>query len=88
MLDVIVTILILYLLYKLIFDFIVPVAKTTSQVKQQFNNLNGMREEMLRRQQQQQNPNAAPKKPSSPPKQSGPTTTTTDSEYIDFEEIK
>lgn len=87
MLDVIVTVLILYLLYKLIFDFIVPVAKTTSQVKQQFNNMNSMRDEMLKRQQQQQQPqNAPPKKPV--PKQSGPTTTTTDSEYIDFEEIK
>ena len=87
MLDVIVTILILYLLYKLIFDFIVPVAKTTSQVKQQFNNLNGMREEMLRRQ-QQQNPNAAPKNPLLRPNNQANTTTTTDSEYIDFEEIK
>lgn len=80
---IIVTILILYLLYKLVFDFIVPVAKTTSRVKQQFNNMNAMREEMLRKQEQQNN---APKK--SPPKTSGPTTTTTDSEYIEFEEIK
>lgn len=80
---IIITILILYLLYKLVFDFIVPVAKTTSQVRQQFNNMNAARDEMLRKQQQQNN---EPRK--SPPKPSGPTTTTTDSEYIDFEEIK
>ena len=82
--QIILTILVLYLLYKLVFDFIVPVSKTASHVKRQFTNMNAMQEEMLRKQQQQNN---TPKK--TPQKQSGPAaTTTTDSEYIDFEEIK
>lgn len=82
MIKVITTILILYLLYKLVFDFIVPVAKTTSQVKKQFNQMRNMQEENLRGQQQQSQP------VKTRPKNSGPSTATTDSEYIDFEEVK
>ena len=37
----------LYLLYKLIFDFIIPVAKTTKQVKKQFSDMSAqMRDKM------------------------------------------
>lgn len=82
MIKVITTILILYLLYKLVFDFIVPVAKTTSQVKKQFNQMRNMQEENLRSQQQQSQP------VKTRPKNSGPSTSTTDSEYIDFEDVK
>ena len=68
----------LYFLYKLIFDFIIPLAKTTKQVKKQFKN---MQEQMQEKQasfnQQQTTTNntaakQAPKK----------------DDYIDFEEIK
>jgi hypothetical protein len=81
MIDVIVTILILYLLYKLIFDFIVPVSKTTSHFKSQVNEMR--RQQEARMQQQQQTPPKQPNK-TSPAKNS----TTTDGEYIDFEEVK
>ena len=88
MIDVIVAIFILYLLYKLVFDFIVPVSKTTSQFKNQVNEIRRTQEEQIRRQQQQA---AGFSKSSTPPKPK-PTekggTTTTDGEYIDFEDIK
>ncbi len=38
---------ILYFLYKLIFDFIIPVAKTTSQVKKQFKNMSDQMEQKM-----------------------------------------
>ncbi|HRH50019.1 MAG TPA: DUF4834 family protein [Panacibacter sp.] len=85
MIEVVGTILILYLIYKLVFDFIVPVSKTTSQFKEQVNEIKRQQEEKMRRQQsgfsQAQPPKAAPK-------EKGNTTTTTDGEYIDYEEIK
>ncbi len=83
MIDVIATILMLYLLYKLIFDFIVPVSKTTAQFKNHMNETKRMHEEQIRRQQQQ---NAGSK--NKPAQKNSGTTTTTDGEYIDYEEIK
>ena len=67
----------LYLLYKLIFDFIIPVAKTTKQVKKQFAEMSTQMQEKMKQQQQTEysthNSSAA--------KKSG-------SDYIEFEEIK
>jgi hypothetical protein len=85
MIEVVVTILILYLVYKLVFDFVVPVAKTTSHFKSQVNEMRRMQEEQLRKQQQQQSqgPTRSTTKPSSTKN-----TTTTDGEYIDFEDVK
>jgi Sec-independent protein translocase protein TatA len=80
---IIVTILILYILYKLIFDFVVPVARTTSQFKSQVNQMRRMQEEQLRKQQEPQRP-SQPSRSTSTVKN----TTTTDGEYIDFEDIK
>lgn len=88
---IIVTIIILYLLYKLVFDFIIPVSKTTSQFKSHIDKVKRMREEQLRKQhqaQQTQGPgfseNVSPGKNTANVK----STTTTDGEYIDFEELK
>ena len=84
--EILVTILILYLLYKLVFDFVVPVAKTTSHIKSKVNEMRSMQEEQLRKQQQQtqsQGPTRNTTKPSSTKN-----TTTTDGEYIDFEDVK
>lgn len=87
MIDVIVTILVLYLIYKIVFDFVVPVAKTTSHFKSQVNEMNRMQqEEMRRRQQQQASQQQNYSRPNSPTAKKD--TTTTDGEYIDFEEIK
>ena len=83
MIDVIATVLILYLLYKLVFDFIVPVSKTTSHFKNQVNQMRMQQEEQMRR--QQQNTTAAQNKASSNKKN----TTTTDGECVSiFEEVK
>jgi Sec-independent protein translocase protein TatA len=86
MIDVIATILILYLLYKLVFDFIVPVSRTTSQFKHHVNEMRKQQEEQMRRQQQ----NATSQTKPSPNKRASDdkNTTTTDGEYIDFEEVK
>jgi len=81
MIDVIATVLILYLLYKLVFDFIVPVSKTTSHFKNQVNKMRKQQEEQMHRQQQSNTPQSK----TSPNKKN---TTTTDGEYIDFEEVK
>ena len=83
MFDVIVTIIILYLLYKLVFDFIVPVSKTTSQFKSHVNQMRMQQEEQMRRQQQQNNHTTQNKTTSNTKN-----TTTTDGEYIDFEDVK
>ena len=66
---------VLYILYKLIFDFIIPIAQTTRQVKRQFGD---MQEKMNQFNQQQQSDNAAPK---SSPKPSN-------EDYIEYEEVK
>ena len=84
MIGVIVTILVVYLLYKLVFDFIVPVARTTSHFKSQVNQMRKMQEEHTRKQQQTQNASFSNKAKASSEK----STTTTDGEYIDFEEVK
>jgi hypothetical protein len=83
--------IVLYVLYKFVFNFVVPIARTTRQVKQQFRHMQEMHN-------QQQDPfqggfgnqgpfggssygqsaAAEPKKPS----------TSKGGEYIDFEEIK
>lgn len=84
MIDVIATILILYLLYKLVFDFIVPVSRTTSQFRNHVNEMRNNQQEQMRAQQNQKQNNASRTKPAS----SKTNTTTTDGEYIDFEEVK
>ena len=72
----------LYLLYKLIFDFVLPVAKTTKQVKKQFNEMsNRMQETMNQQQAQQQKTNFSKPESSSSP-------STKNDDYIEFEEIK
>lgn len=81
MIDVIATILVLYLLYKLVFDFIVPVSKTTAKFRNHVNEVRRQQEQMRPQQQQNNGPKTKP----APNKTS---TTTTDGEYIDFEEVK
>lgn len=72
----------LYLLYKLIFDFIIPVAKSAKQVKKQFNQMNAQMQDQMKRQETegQQASASSNSNPSfsKPPKD----------DYIDFEEVK
>ena len=64
-----------YLLYKLIFDFIIPVYKTTRQVKKGFREMQDRMQEHM--QQQQQSPRSKSETPKTQP-----------GDYIDFEELK
>ena len=72
----------LYLLYKLIFDFIIPVAKTTKQVKKQFNDMSNRMQDNMHQQQAQPQNNTF-KKNTTPATASGKS-----DDYIEFEEIK
>ena len=66
----------LYLLYKLIFNFIIPVYKTTKQMK---SKMQDMQEHIQRQQQQQQGATAAAESP----KKAVPA-----DDYIEFEEVR
>jgi hypothetical protein len=70
--------IVLYLLYRFVFNFLVPVVKTTRQVRRQFmhmqDTMQGQGPEPFR-----------PKQPDPPPSSSSKGTM---GEYIDFEEIK
>ncbi len=80
MIKVLFQIFVLYLLYKLIFDFIIPVYKGTKQVKKKVNEMQQNMNEHIRQQQQAQQRTTA-KQPEPAPKKRG-------SDYIDFEEVK
>lgn len=66
----------IYLLYKLIFDFIIPIYQTTKKVKKQFGEMHDKMQDQMDKH------NAANSQPSSaqPKKRK--------EEYIDYEEIK
>jgi len=81
--------IVLYLLYKFVFNFFLPIFRTTKHVRQQFKNM----------QENMQDPTGQPNNPFQRPytQQSGPAPTqkkpdpsskNTMGEYIDFEEIK
>ena len=71
------TFLIVYLLYKLIFDFIIPVSRASSQVRSKLNQMH---------QQQQQATSA--QRNSSAQRSSNTDIRPPAEDYIDFEEIK
>jgi hypothetical protein len=66
-----------YMLYKLLFDFIIPVFKATRQVKRGFRQ---MQDHMNQQAGQQKQAGTVKQQPSNDKTQAG--------EYIDFEEIK
>jgi hypothetical protein len=68
----------IYVLYKLIFDFIVPVSKATSQVKSKVREMQEQQRYQQQQAQQQQQKQTVTQ--SSQPK--------SDSDYIEFEEVK
>jgi hypothetical protein len=74
------TFLVLYLLYKLIFDFIVPVSRVSSQMRSKMNDIHQQQQTDHKQQYQQK------------PFEEQPNKTTTarpsSDDYIDFEEIK
>ncbi len=68
----------LYLLYKLIFDFIIPIYQTSKKVKKQFGEMHNKMQDQMNTFNQQQNP-AAKTTAQEPAKKE---------DYIDYEEIK
>ena len=72
----------LYLLYKLIFDFIIPVARTTRQVKKQFNDMNNRMQETMQQQQAHQSKQSFTKNATTPVAHGK------SDDYIEFEEVK
>lgn len=68
-----------YLLYRFVFNFLVPVLRTTRQVRQQFRN---MRDGMGDQQQ------AQPQEAASRPNERHSSTRGPAEDYIDFEEVK
>ena len=69
--------LLFYFLYKLIFDFIIPVSKATGQIK---SKIREAQEQQRRFQEQQQSQSSQQfQQKEAPP---------SDAEYIDFEEVK
>ena len=68
----------IYLAYRLIFHFIIPIYKTTRQVKKQFGEMKSRMEDHIN--QQQANQQAPTPQPETKKQQAG--------DYIDFEEVK
>lgn len=68
--------LVVYLIYKLVFELIIPVGKASSQMKEK---LHQMQQQQQNFQQQQSGPVAEPQKAAKP---------TSDKDYIEFEEVK
>ncbi|MGN6399156.1 MAG: hypothetical protein ACTHMD_01805 [Flavisolibacter sp.] len=66
-----------YMLYKLVFDFIIPVYRTTKRVKKGFREMNERMQQQAEGFQQQ---HAQPSKPKVEQNRPG--------DYIDFEEVK
>ena len=75
MIKLIFQLFIIYLLYKLVFEFIIPVYRTTSQLKKKMN-------EMQEKMQEQQYKNNNHTNPAPEPKKKF------DADYIDYEEVK
>jgi len=69
---------VLYLLYKLIFDFIIPVYQTTKNVKQKMGEMQQKMQEQERQQQANQFKSASAKEQPNVNKH----------DYIDYEEVK
>lgn len=71
---------VIYIVYKFVFDFIIPVYKTTRQMQQKMND---MQQRMQQNQQQQaQNRNHNSGQPAATPTQP------MQGDYIDYEEVK
>ncbi len=72
--------LVFYLLYKLVFDFIIPVARASSSIKTRVNQMNTQQQQAYTRQQRTYASNQkTPTQPQAKPSKE---------DYIDFEEVK
>jgi hypothetical protein len=71
-------IFLVYILYKLIFEFIIPIYQSAKKVKKQFGEMHNKMQDQMNKANQYQN-NTTAKTPPPAPK---------NEEYIDYEEIK
>ena len=78
MFRVLIELFVLYLLYKIIFDFIIPVYHTTKQVKQKMNQMQQQMNQQAKQQQSDQFSSATKETSPKPAKE----------DYIEFEEVK
>ena len=69
----------IYLAYRLVFHVIIPIYKTTKQVKKQFREMHDLMEDHITQQQQANQATSVPE-PEMKKQQAG--------DYIDFEEVK
>lgn len=77
-LEIILEVLFLYFLYRLVFDFIIPVYRSSKKIHRNIKEMHGKMQDHLRQQQQQQQNNTPP--PTSHKVKEG--------EYIEYEEVK
>ncbi len=70
----------LYLLYKFVFELVIPIGKATSQVKSKMREMQEMQEAQQKQYQQQQQAAAQPQAPKEPVVKGG--------DYIEYEEVK
>jgi hypothetical protein len=75
----------LYLLYKFIFDFIIPVYNTSKQVKKQFTDMHAQMRQKMEEQQRAAQQSQSQRFTAKPEVKS---TTKDREDYIDFEEVK
>lgn len=67
----------LYLLYKFIFDFIIPIYESSKKIKRQFSDMQDKMQNDLNNYQGRSQKSTAPERPK-----------TKEGDYIDFEEVK
>ncbi len=77
-------IFLLYILYKLIFDFIIPIYNTTKKVKKQFGEMNNKMQDQMNAFNKQQSSTTTNSTTAKMPAQD----TVKKEDYIDYEEIK
>jgi hypothetical protein len=75
--------IVFYLLYRFVFNFLLPIVRTTRHVREQFRNMQGG---MNQDQQQQTRTQTPPRQPRPAERHSSPHGPAED--YIDFEEVK
>jgi hypothetical protein len=78
--------IVLWLLYRFVFNFFVPIIRTTRQVRQQFRNMQDSMQNPGGPFQQQSNSQS--REEPQPKKKDAPSSSNTMGEYIDFEEVK
>ena len=74
----------LYMLYKLVFEFIIPVYRASKRMKQDISQM----QQKMQEQQQYNNPNGRRQDGFVEPKSKPATDKTSSKDYIEFEEIK